>query len=523
MRRSVTLLIAGVVLSLIAIFYPAALTFAVDPDSGMNGFLRQAGYVIGAGLTGFGLGIWVRDGLLRNSSQEPKRRAAIGAGISAVTALALIAIPAAITYQASTMSVAWQADITSGWIMDTEKPTVMGARGDQGGDLVVLNSENGETEKNISGAVRPLHSGGTVSSNLEENIFFYDESGDQKWEASVIERDEMLYEILAERDDYVMVVTCAISEEASSSRACRLIGLNPNGEVEWERDVVLTAFLETSARFLSVEYLPPYAQVEMADSTKEFIDPVTGETVKELPDEMAASSMFNDLVFVTDSESSSCETTAYAVSDWGKAWGPENLCEETGGTITFLDPRTSNPTLAYASVENDDNEQTGVVTVEVKTGDTQFHETDAIDDQNRAPYTLFYAQPKFDELNRSQLSEHVSDNLLLSWDASHLTARMASTSEEIWDADMGGEDISFTRIGHNSVLVGVDGTNTHNPFIRGGDVISRPTKLALLDADTGKEKGSMLIPGQIEDAAITGEGEIFVITDAGSVLAATDE
>src|SRR5699024_11923169 len=94
------------------------------------------------------------------------------------------------------------------------------------------------------------------------------------------------------------------------SRACRLIGLNPNGEVEWERDVVLTAFLETSARFLSVEYLPPYAQVEMADSTKEFIDPVTGETVKELPDEMAASSMFNDLVFVTDSESSSCETTA---------------------------------------------------------------------------------------------------------------------------------------------------------------------------------------------------------------------
>lgn len=523
MRRAIVMFAVGAFFMALAIFYPAALTFAVDPDSGMNGFIRQAAYVVGAGLVGFGLGVWIRDGLLRNSSREPKHRAAIGAGVSAVTALALIAIPAAITYQASTMSVAWQADITSGWIMDAEEPTVMGARGDQGGDLVVLNSENGETEKNISGAVRPLHSGGTVSSNLEENIFFYDESGDQQWEASVTERDEMLYEILAERDGYVMMVTCAISEEASSSRACRLIGLDPNGEVEWERDVVLTSFLETSARFLSAEYLPPYAQVEMADSSKEFVDPVTGEIVKELPDEMAASSMFNDLVFVTDSESSSCETTAYAVSDWEKTWGPENLCEETGGTITFLDPRTSNPTLAYASVENNDNEQTGVVTVEVETGDNQFHESNAIDDQSRAPYALFYSEPEFDELNRSQLSEHVSDNLLLSWDDNNLTARMASTSEEIWDADMGEENILFTRIGHNAVLLGVEGTNMHNPFIRAGDAKNRPTKLALLDAETGKEKGSMLIPGEIEDAAITGEGEIFVITDAGSVLATVDE
>ncbi|WP_168211591.1 PQQ-binding-like beta-propeller repeat protein [Ruania zhangjianzhongii] len=431
-------------------------------------------------------------------------------GLSAAVAVLLAGVALAVPYldhrSETEDGVIWRADRFGGQVAVAAGTAFVTDRPD--GEVTgAVDLDDGSLEWSIPDG-RWLTQEGDVIAADADGLRYYSSAGEQLWEFDVDGGQEAIDAVLAAREGHIAFASCGSQDER---RSCHLVGIDPSGQMTWERELDVAGTFLGNFRAWEGELLPEVVTVApLEPEVGLMIDPESGEPMGDFPRTGTLRHYgFGEVLVVASPPDTDCRLHGYRISDGEQLWSVDDLCpgEEH---LEPVPPRwAGTENVMYVEVVGDDQAESVLA---VSTADGTVQELPARDVGRVTSQGL-------------NIEDASAGDLLFRWRTTNVTAAHASTLEQRWQVEVPGLRVRTVGGDRETVTIVSDAAaSEHNPWVpplpddtdRG--MLEYPTYVTVVDAETGEILSTTLVPEGVSDVQALPGQRALVTTYEGMVL-----
>src|SRR5699024_8913170 len=412
---------------------------------------------------------WRRTRAEQREGQTPaSRRArwtagALGAGLGVVVAAALVAVPMLALWLPTNQGVLWRSEDSFG------RPLVHAGElytaywpgeGPAGTSLNRVALDDGSLSLSIPGHAY-LTAEGDIVARVGDQVHYYDKGGQQQWTAEV-PGEEGTPGVYAARDGHVVVARCTRDEDDQSLLYCQFVGIGPDGQQVWHRDLVVGDWFmedEFSREALGARApLPEALNVRLQDAERtSLIDPTSGAELARYPgDDFLRQHVYGQVLVVANDRDGACTLDGYRLSDGASLWHLDQVCTDEERIYPVPPwPAPADPSTAYVRVVPSGSDSTTSV-LAVTLADGQVQEI--------APQELAGLGMNV-QGERWSIEDAVAGELVFRWNGPTITASVPGEARPRWQLELPGTAVRNV-VGDDSTVavVSYDRDPGHDPL-----------------------------------------------------------